>query len=119
MARCLCIFGASGATGVMVTRLAAERGIDVVAFVRSEAARDTLPARLTDGSQTGCVRSGEELGVGARSRVSRADLGRFILDELDAQRHVGKKVVVGYWTGCGAAAHGRTHAPATLSRLVT
>jgi putative NADH-flavin reductase len=43
----ICIFGASGATGKVLTQMAMERGFDVVAFVRSLAAKEQLPPGVT------------------------------------------------------------------------
>ena len=43
----LCVFGASGATGLVLTQLAVERGLGVVAFARSEATREKLPRGVT------------------------------------------------------------------------
>jgi len=54
------------------------------------------PPRLTDGKERGRVRSGENLKVGMMSSISRADLSRFILDQVNAQEYVGKRVVVQY-----------------------
>jgi putative NADH-flavin reductase len=205
----ICIFGASGATGLALTRLAMERNLDVVAFVRSQAAGDKLPPgltvvtgnildrtdveraihgvdvvicligprpsaseafctdamqniteamqaqgvrrllcvtgamvgdyphlswfmrsikksyrkqqpalaqdradqekcletsgldwtlvkppRLTNAKGSGTIRSGEALKVGAMSRISRADLARFLLEQVDSQLYVGKRIVV-------------------------
>ena len=52
------------------------------------------PPRLTDGKERGRVQSGENLKVGATSSISRADLSRFILDQIDKREYVGKQVVV-------------------------
>jgi uncharacterized protein YbjT (DUF2867 family) len=52
------------------------------------------PPRLTNGPLRGRVRSGESLKVGALSSISRADLARFMLDEVESPQHVGKRVVV-------------------------
>lgn len=54
------------------------------------------PPRLTEGRKRGGYRAGEDLGVNAFSRISREDLGAFILDELGSDTHVGKRVVVEY-----------------------
>jgi putative NADH-flavin reductase len=43
----LCIFGASGATGTILTKLAVKRGLDVTVFVRSEIAREIFPQGVT------------------------------------------------------------------------
>ncbi|MCX6030710.1 MAG: NAD(P)H-binding protein [Chloroflexi bacterium] len=48
MTQRICIFGANGRLGLALTRLAVERGLDVVAFVRSLAAREQLPPGVTD-----------------------------------------------------------------------
>jgi putative NADH-flavin reductase len=49
---------------------------------------------LTNGGARGRVRSGEALTVGAMSSISRADLARFMLDEVESPQHVGQRVVV-------------------------
>ncbi len=54
------------------------------------------PPRLTNGPARGRVRSGERLNVGAMSSISRLDLSRFILDQVDSPEYVGKGVVVRY-----------------------
>lgn len=54
------------------------------------------PPRLTEGRKRGGYRAGEDLGVNAFSRISREDLGEFILDALGSDEHVGKRVVVEY-----------------------
>jgi putative NADH-flavin reductase len=54
------------------------------------------PARLTNGAARGRIRSGEALKVGAFSSISRADLARFMLDEVESPAYVGKRVVVRY-----------------------
>jgi putative NADH-flavin reductase len=43
----ICIFGASGATGLALTQLAREDGHCVVAFVRSQPAKEKLPPGVT------------------------------------------------------------------------
>lgn len=211
MAQKICIFGASGATGLALTQLAVERNLDVVAFVRSDAAKEKIPAgvtvvvgnlldranveraiigmdaviivigahlnspdvfcaeatqniieamkaqgvrrlicqtgamigdyshltwfmrsmkksyqkqqpalaqdrsdqekrvaasgldwtivkppRLINGNARGHVCSGETLKIGAMSTISRSDLGRFILEQVDSQEYIGKRVVVQY-----------------------
>jgi uncharacterized protein YbjT (DUF2867 family) len=52
------------------------------------------PPRLSDGKAGGRIRFGENLKVGAFSSISRADLSRFILDQVDSREYVSKKVVV-------------------------
>lgn len=52
------------------------------------------PPRLTNGKPRGSLRYGEALQVGAMSSISRADLSRFILDQVDAREYIGKRVVV-------------------------
>jgi putative NADH-flavin reductase len=47
MIRRICIFGASGATGLALTQQALERSLAVTAFVRSEAAKEKLPPGVT------------------------------------------------------------------------
>ncbi len=52
------------------------------------------PPRLTNGVARGRVHSGESLKVGALSSISRADLARFMLDEVESPQYEGKRVVV-------------------------
>jgi putative NADH-flavin reductase len=47
MIRRICIFGASGATGLALTQQALECSLAVTAFVRSEAAKEKLPPSVT------------------------------------------------------------------------
>jgi putative NADH-flavin reductase len=47
MSRIICIFGASGATGLTLTQQALARGFGVTAFVRSQAATTKLPPGAT------------------------------------------------------------------------
>ena len=47
MTRRICVFGASGGTGALLVRQAMQRGHTVVAFVRGEAAKGTLPPGAT------------------------------------------------------------------------
>lgn len=47
MAQRICIFGASGATGLALTQQAVARGHAVTTFVRSEAAKEKLPPGVT------------------------------------------------------------------------
>lgn len=54
------------------------------------------PPRLTEGKKAGRYRAGEDLKVNAFSRISRADLGAFILDQAGTDEFVGKRVVVEY-----------------------
>ena len=54
------------------------------------------PPRLTTRAARGRIRSGENLKVGAFSSISRADLARFMLDEVESREYVGKQVVVQY-----------------------
>ncbi len=54
------------------------------------------PPRLTEGKKRGGYRAGTDLKVGAFSRISREDLGAFILDHLGSDEYVGKRVVVKY-----------------------
>lgn len=54
------------------------------------------PPRLTEGRRRGTYRAGADLRVNAFSRISREDLGAFILDQLDSDEQVGKRVVVEY-----------------------
>jgi putative NADH-flavin reductase len=54
------------------------------------------PPRLTDGSAHGRVQAGENLKVGALSSIARADLARFMLDEVASPQYAGKRVVVRY-----------------------
>jgi putative NADH-flavin reductase len=52
------------------------------------------PPRLTNSKGFGHVRFGEEIKVGAMSSLSRNDLSRFLLDEIELRKHIGKKVIV-------------------------
>jgi len=54
------------------------------------------PPRLSAGAGRGHCRSGENLKVGAMSSISRADLSSFILNQVDTNEYVGKRVVVVY-----------------------
>jgi uncharacterized protein YbjT (DUF2867 family) len=47
MTQRICFFGASGATGLVLTQQALARGYDVAAFVRSESAKEKLPPGVT------------------------------------------------------------------------
>ena len=47
MTQRICIFGASGETGLELTRQALERGYEVTAFVRSQTAKEKLPRGVT------------------------------------------------------------------------
>jgi uncharacterized protein YbjT (DUF2867 family) len=51
------------------------------------------PGGLTDGPRTGAYRSGLDKSIKA-SRVSRADVADFILQELDAARYIGQTPAV-------------------------
>jgi uncharacterized protein YbjT (DUF2867 family) len=53
------------------------------------------PPRLTNGPKRDHVQAGESLMIGAMSSISRADLSRFILNEIEARQFVGKSIVVG------------------------
>jgi putative NADH-flavin reductase len=54
------------------------------------------PPRLSDGPGRGRYRSGEDLGVGAFSHISRADLSAFILTQLDSDEYLKKRAVIQY-----------------------
>lgn len=54
------------------------------------------PPRLTEGKKTGWYQAGADLKVSAFSRISRADLSAFILDQIGSNEYVGKRVVVEY-----------------------
>jgi putative NADH-flavin reductase len=43
----ICIFGASGTSGLAITEQASSRGLEVTAFVRSEAAKEKLSQATT------------------------------------------------------------------------
>ena len=43
----ICVFGASGASGLVINGQTLSRGLEVTAFVRSEAAKDKLPQDAT------------------------------------------------------------------------
>ncbi len=53
-------------------------------FVRDSALDWTIirPVRLSSGARTGRVSSGEDLGWGIMSRVSRADVAAVMLDAM-------------------------------------
>lgn len=77
--------------------IAADREQQEVVITQSGLAWTVVkPPRLTEGRRRGRYRAGEDLGVNAFSRISREDLGAFILDELGTDEHVGKRVVVEY-----------------------
>ena len=67
-------------------------------FVESSGLEWTLikPPRLTNGNARGRIRAGENLKVGTLSRISQADLSRFILDQIESREYVGKRVIVQY-----------------------
>jgi len=46
------------------------------------------PARLTDGPATGKFRAGERIAHGMPPSVSRADVARFMLDQLESTEYV-------------------------------
>jgi putative NADH-flavin reductase len=52
------------------------------------------PPRLTSGGATHRVRADRAQRVGLLSRVSRADLAAFMLDEASAGRHIRERVYV-------------------------
>jgi putative NADH-flavin reductase len=52
------------------------------------------PPRLTEGPATGRYTWGPEAHVGLLSRLSRQDLARFILDEIESARDVDQAVVI-------------------------
>ena len=52
------------------------------------------PARLTSGRASENPRAGQHLHVGLMSRVRRADLAAFMLDEVLASRHLRQRVYV-------------------------
>ena len=52
------------------------------------------PPRLTDGPATGRVRAGTDVRVGLLSRISRADLAGFMLDEIAQHTFVRQRVFV-------------------------
>ena len=57
---------------------------------------DRQAAAPDEWCRAGRVRSGENLKVGAFASISRADLARFMLDEVESPQYVGKHVVVLY-----------------------
>ena len=74
-----------------------EQGEDRVAqerIVRASKLEWTLvkPPRLTDGTEVSTVRAGPDLAVGLRSRMSRATLAAFLLDEILHPRYVQQAV---------------------------
>lgn len=54
------------------------------------------PPRLTDGEARSRYRTGPELGIGAFSQISRADLSSFILSQIDSEQYVQQRVVIQY-----------------------
>jgi putative NADH-flavin reductase len=52
------------------------------------------PPRLTDGVARGHIRAGSDVRVGLLSRISRADLRDFLMDEIERPRFVGQSVFV-------------------------
>lgn len=52
------------------------------------------PPRLTEADATGRVVAGEAVPVGLLSSLTRADLARFMLDEIAAPRHRHARIVV-------------------------
>jgi putative NADH-flavin reductase len=52
------------------------------------------PPRLTEGSASGRVCAGTDLRLGLLSRISRADLAAFMLDEIDGRAYVRQRVFV-------------------------
>ena len=55
------------------------------------------PPHLTDGPRTGVFQHGEGSGGGAWSlKISRADVAGFMLDQLDRDEYVGRRVGVSY-----------------------
>jgi putative NADH-flavin reductase len=57
------------------------------------------PPRLTDGPATGRVRAGADVRVGLFSRMSRADLAAFMLDEIERRALVHQRVLVRGYSG--------------------
>ena len=52
------------------------------------------PPRLTDGVARGQVRAGSDLRVGLLSKISRADLTAFLMDQVEQPSFVGQSVFV-------------------------
>lgn len=52
------------------------------------------PPRLTDGRAAGAVSAGPTLTVGLMSKISRADLAEFVMDELETPRFLRMRVFV-------------------------
>ncbi len=50
------------------------------------------PPRLTDSTEATRVRAATDLTVGLRSRISRASLAAFLLDEIHEKRHIQQSV---------------------------
>lgn len=48
------------------------------------------PPHLVDGAATGRVRAGTDLQLGLRDQITRADLGRFLVEQLTDDRFVGQ-----------------------------
>ena len=94
----ICIFGASGATGLSLTRQAVERGYDVVAFVRSAAAKENFPPDVTvmvgdllersdvEHALTGCEAVLCAISQGpSSSQVFCAEATQIIIEAMKAQ----------------------------------
>ncbi len=47
------------------------------------------PSHLVDGPATGRVKAGTDLQLGLRDRLTRADLGRLLVEQLTDPRFVG------------------------------
>lgn len=54
------------------------------------------PVILSSGGQTGVYRIGENLEPKMTSRVSRADVAHFMLNQLDHPRNLGRAVTIAY-----------------------
>lgn len=90
----LALFGASGATGRRVCEAADREHQE--AIVRESGLRWTIvkPPRLTESARRPVVHPGSEVRVGLLSSVSRLDLARLIVDEIEAPRFAGQAVFV-------------------------
>ena len=54
------------------------------------------PTKLTDGPRTGTWRSGERLRLSALPKISRGDVGAFLVSQLNDSSYLRKTVLVSY-----------------------
>ncbi len=92
----LVVIGASRGAGRLVLEEALRRGHAVTALVRESALDWTLvhPPMLVNGAPRGRFQVGEELRLSSFARIPRADLARFLLDEVEQATWRGRAVAV-------------------------